>query len=82
MKFKDKKEMEEELGCDLKVQNELFMRIQQSYTQLTKQSIKKFLIHKTPMRLLRIEFKLDNTVKSKAFKYFVDKYVPVTSKAV
>ena len=47
--------------------NEMFRHIKQSSDQLTK----KGLIDKISMRLLGLDFKLDNTKKSKAIKYVV-----------
>ena len=41
-----------------------------------KQSTKKTLINKTSMRLLGLEFKPDNTIKSKAMKFIVKTILP------
>ena len=49
----------------LKTINEIFRNI--------KQSTKKSLINKISMRLLGLEFKSDNKIKSKAMKYIVKK---------
>ena len=49
----------------LKTINEIFRHI--------KQSTKKSLINKISMRLLGLEFKSDNKIKSKAMKYIVKK---------
>ena len=44
--------------------------------QLTKQSTENSLIHKILIRLLRLEFKSSNMLKSKAVKYTVTKILP------
>ena len=51
---------------------EIFRHIKQSSNQLTK----KTLIDKISMRLLRLEFKSDNAIKSGAIKYIVKKILP------
>ena len=50
--------------------NEKFRHIKQSSNQLTK----KILIDKVSMRLLGLNFKSDNTIKSKAIKCVVKKH--------
>ena len=49
----------------------MFRRIKQSSNQLTK----KILTDKTRMRLLRLEFKSDNAIKSKIIKCIVKKNI-------
>ena len=78
--IKRQKATEQELGCKcsridpdeeefdtFKVVNEIFRHI--------KQSTKRTLIYRISMRLLGLEFKSNNTIKSKARKYFVKKNI-------
>ena len=58
------------------------LNIKQSSNQLINQQIKKTLIDKISMRLLGLEFKSDNTLKSKAIKHIVKKYYLIMSKVV
>ena len=58
--------------------NEIFSHIKQSPNQLTK----KTLIYKVSMRLIGLNFKSNNTIKSNAIKYIVKKYCLIMSKAV
>ena len=44
-----------------------------------KESTEKPLINKISTRLLELEFKSDNIIKSKAMKFFVKKYCLITS---
>ena len=84
-KIKRQKAIEQELGCKLirvdpdkkdfsifKAIDGIFRHIKQSSNQLTK----KTLIDKISMSLLRLEFMSDNTIKSKAMKYIVNKTLP------
>ena len=52
----------------------MFKAINEIFTHI-KQSTKKTLIHKISTKLLRLEFKLDNIVKSKAIKIIVKKNI-------
>ena len=78
-KTKRQKTIEQELGCKFirtdpdkedfyifRAINEIFRRIKQS-TKITP-------INKTLTRLLGLEFKSDNTIKSKTMKFIVKKY--------
>ena len=58
--------------------NEILRHIKQSSNQLTK----KVLTDKTRMILLRLKFKSDNAIKSKAIKFSFKKYCPIMSKVV
>ena len=83
--MKRQKAIEQELGCEFirivlnkedfdifNAINEIFRYIKQSFNESTKTT----LINRISMRLLRLEFKLDNTIKSKAIKYSVKKIIP------
>ena len=82
MKEKDKKRIEQELGCEsiridsdkkyfdaIKAINEIFGCIKKSSNQLTKKN----LIDKISTELLKLESKSDNIIKSKAIKNIVNK---------
>ena len=87
--IKRQKSKEQTLGCKLiridpakenfdvfKAINEIFRHIKQSSIQLTK----KILIYTISTRLLGLEFKLDNTIKSKAIKYILKINCAIMSK--
>ena len=89
--IKSKKTIEQKLGCMFitndpskeifdvfEAINEIFSHIKQSSNQLTK----KTLIYKVSMRLIGLNFKSNNTIKSNAIKYIVKKYCLIMSKAV
>ena len=54
----------------------MFRYIKQLHNQLPKQSTKKFMIENISSRLLRLEFKPDNRLKSKAVKHIVKNMLP------
>ena len=83
--IKRQKAIEQELGCDFirtdpdkedfdifKAINETFRYIKRSSNELTKKS----LTDKILIELLRLEFKSDNKIRSKAIIYIVKKILP------
>ena len=56
--------------------NGIFRHIKQPSNQLTKLSTKKSMINKISIRLLELEFKSENMLKSKAIKHIVKKSLP------
>ena len=83
------KALEKELGCKFvrtnpdkenfnvfKVVNEIFRHIKKSNKKSTKESTKKSLVDELSNKLLKLEFKSDNCIKSKCLKYFVKKILP------
>ena len=75
---KAKKAIEKEIGCNFiridrdKEDYNVFRHINEIFSHI-KQSTKKALTSKTSTRLLRLEFKSDNTIKSKTTKVIVKK---------
>ena len=86
---KREEEIKEELDCEFirinsrkehfninaelgKIQNHNI----ESTKQLPEESTKKALIHELLNKLLRLEFKKDNSIKTKCFKYVVKKILP------
>ena len=73
--------MEQELDCKYiridtdKEDFDIFRAINEIFRHI-KQSSKKTLINKISTRLLGLEFKSDNTIKSKAIKFIVKKVLP------
>ena len=59
--------------------NEIFRHIKH-INQLTKQSNKKTLLDKSSSKLLKLEFKSENMIKSNAAKYTVLRYYLIMSK--
>ena len=83
------KAIEKELGCKFirinpaKENFNIFVEIGQiqnyntkSIKKLTEESIKKSLIDELSDKLLRLEFKSNNSIKTKCFKYVVKKILP------
>ena len=83
------KVLEKELGCKFirinfdkenfnisKAQNEIFSNIKKSNKESNKELTKKFLIDELSNKLLRLEFKSDNSMKTKCLKYVVKKILP------
>ena len=79
--IKRQKPIEQELSCKFcridpdKEDFDIFRAIIEIFTHI-KQSTKKTLISKTSMRLLELEFKSDNLMKSKAIKLIFQKILP------
>ena len=79
--IKRKKTIEKELGCKFistdpdKEDFDIFRTINEIFRQI-KQSTKKVPRSKILARLLVIEFKSDNIIKSKAIKYICEKILP------
>ena len=80
-KQKGKKAIEQKIGCKFiridpdKEDFDIFKTINEIFRNI-KQSIKKTLINKTSARLLGLEFKSDNIMKSNAMKFIVKKILP------
>ena len=83
--IKRQKTIEQEFGCELiridpdKEYFNIFNAISEifrSSIQLCNQLTKDTVINKISMRLLRLEFKSDNTIKANAIKYIVEKILP------
>ena len=80
-KQKGKKAIEQKIGCKFiridpdKEDFDIFKTINEIFRNI-KQSIKKTLINKTSTRLLGLEFKSDNIIKSNAMKFIVKKILP------
>ena len=81
-----KKELERELDCKFiridpdeedfnifKAINEIYGHIKKSIKKLTEESTKKSLIDELSNKLLRLEFKSNNSLKTKCLKYVVKK---------
>ena len=56
--------------------NGIFRHIKQPSNQLTKLSTRKGMVNKISIRLLELEFKSENMLKSKAIKHIVKKSLP------
>ena len=86
-KIKRQKPIEQELGCkdirfDLKKENfDIFIAINEIFRHI-KQWNKKTLINKVSTRLLGLDFRSNNIIKSKAMKLIVKKYCLIISKIV
>ena len=85
-KIERQKALEKEISCKFirsnsnkenfnifKAQNEIFKHIEES----TKESTKKSLVDELSNKLLRLEFKSDNSVKIKCLKYVVKKILSI-----
>ena len=81
--------LEKELGCKFirinpdkenfnvfKAINEIFRHIKESNKKLTEESTKKSLVDELSNKLLRLEFKSDNSIKTKCLKYVVKNILP------
>ena len=84
--MKRQKALEKELGCKFiiinldkenfnvfKTINEIFRHIKESNKKSTEESTKKSLVDELSNKLLRLEFKSDNSTISKCLKYVVKK---------
>ena len=87
--IKRQKVLEKELGCKFirinpdkenfnvfKTINEIFRHIKESIKNQMKNQQKKSLVDKLSNKLLRLEFKSENSIKSKCLKYVVRKILP------
>ena len=83
------KALEKELGCKFirinpekenfnifKAQNEIFRHIKESNKESTKELTKKYLIVEISNKLLKLEFKKYNSIKTKSLKHVVEKILP------
>ena len=88
-KIKRQKAIEKELSCEFiridpnekdfnisRAKNEIFRHITGSIKKLTEKSTKKSLINDLSKRLLGLEFKSNNSIKTKCLKYIVKKILP------
>ena len=76
--IKSKKTIEQELGCEfIRIHPDkdfdIFKTINKIFRHI-KQSTNKALVNKISTRLLGLEFKSNNIIKSKAMKFIVKKY--------
>ena len=82
--IKRQKAIEKEVSCEFirinpdekffnvfKVKNEIYRHTIKSIKKLTEKSTKEYLIDKLSKRLLGLEFKKNNSIKSKALKHIV-----------
>ena len=87
--IKRQKAIENGLGCEFitintdeeyfnifKAINEIYRHIKKSTKKLTKESTKKSLMHELSNKLLRLEFKSNNSIKIKCLKYVVKHILP------
>ena len=87
--IKRQKVLEKELSCEFirinpgekdfnifKTKNEIFRHIKESIKKSTENSTKKSLIDELSNKLLRSEFKNNNSIKTKCLKYVVKKILP------
>ena len=87
--IKRQKALEKELGCKFirinpgkenfnvfKVINEIFRHFKESNRKSTEESTKKYLVDELSNKLLRLEFKSDNSINKKCLKYVVKKILP------
>ena len=85
--------LEKKLGCKFirinpdkenfnvfKVINEIFRHIKESNIKSTEESIKKSLVDEFSNKLLRLESKPDNSIKTKCLNYVVEKILPTSQK--
>ena len=83
-KIKRQKSIEPELGCNFiridpdKEDFDIFRAINEIFRHI-KQSTKKTLTKETSTRLLGLEFKSDNIIKSKAIRFIIKKYCLIKS---
>ena len=56
--------------------NEICRHIKESNEESTEESTKKSLVDELPNKILRLEFKLDNSIKSSSLKYVIKKMLP------
>ena len=60
----------------LKAINEIFRHIKESNKKSTEESTEKSLVDELSNKLLRLEFKSDNSIKAKCLKYVLKKILP------
>ena len=60
--------------------NEIYRHIKKSTKKLTEESTKICLIEELSNKLLRLEFKSNNSVKTKCLKFVVKKILPTIQK--
>ena len=86
------KALEKEISCKLnrinpdkenfnvfKAQNEIFRHINESNKESTKEVTKKSLIDKLSNKLLKLELKKNNSIKTKCLKHVIKKIFPILS---